>query len=490
MANGIELAPLVVDIQANLNDYNKGIDEADRKGTALEKQMKELNSESKLTESSFKLAGAGAELLGNKTGILANKQNELTEKLKLQSRAVDITKEAYGKAEKSMQEYSSKSKKLEEQLKDVNREQEIAKRTYGANSKEVKILENKINSLNKEYKENESTVTKAKEELDDYKIKLNDVQIELLQTKKALNDTNKEMKNTKISNLNDKLEKTSNKLQGVGSSLTNYCTIPMLGAGIASAKLASDLTENVNKTDVVFKDNSETVKEWSKTSLERMGMCQSSALDMASKFGDMGSSMGLSSKSTLDYSMNLTQLSADMASFKNISIDRANEALTGIYTGETEALKSQGIVMTQANLQAFAENQGIKEKVQNMSQAEQVQLRYNYVMDKTKDAQGDFARTNDQAANATRTFWEATKELGATIGNDLLPILTPLINKANEAIKSFSNMDEGTRGLIVKAGLFTIAAGPVLSIVGKGVGLLTTLTPLITGAGAATASAG
>jgi hypothetical protein len=38
-------------------------------------------------------------------------------------------------------------------------------------------------------------------------------------------------------------------------------------------------------------------------------------------------------------SMGLTQLGADMASFKNVSFERAQTALAGVYTGETEALK-------------------------------------------------------------------------------------------------------------------------------------------------------
>lgn len=269
-----------------------------------------------------------------------------------------------------------------------------------------------------------------------------------------------------LDNTSKKTQSWSDKFSSFGNKATLGISTPLLGAGVASFKFASDLNENINKTDVVFKNNASVVENWSKTSLDKMGMCQSSALEMASKFGDMGSSMGLNTNQTKDYSMGLTQLAADLASFKNISIDRANDALTGVYTGETESLKGLGIVMTQTNLQQFAESKGIHKKIQDMSQAEQVQLRYNYVMSKTKDAQGDFARTGDQAANAGRTFGEATKELGATIGNNLLPMFTPIINDANNLIKSFSGMDKGTQQLIVKLGLAAIAIGPVAKTIG------------------------
>lgn len=56
-------------------------------------------------------------------------------------------------------------------------------------------------------------------------------------------------------------------------------------------------------------------------------------------------------------------------------------------------------------------------------------------MSKTKNSQGDFARTSDQAANATRVFTESIKETSAKLGQGLLPIFTPLIIKATDFVK-------------------------------------------------------
>ena len=39
-------------------------------------------------------------------------------------------------------------------------------------------------------------------------------------------------------------------------------------------------------------------------------------------------------------STSLVDLAGDLASFKNIGIDRVNTALNGVFTGETEALKA------------------------------------------------------------------------------------------------------------------------------------------------------
>lgn len=55
----------------------------------------------------------------------------------------------------------------------------------------------------------------------------------------------------------------------------------------------------------------------------------------------------------------LTGLTGDVASFFNISQELADVKLKSVFTGETETLKDLGIVMTQANLQAFALSKGI-----------------------------------------------------------------------------------------------------------------------------------
>jgi hypothetical protein len=65
--------------------------------------------------------------------------------------------------------------------------------------------------------------------------------------------------------------------------------------------------------------------------------------------------------------INLTKLSGDMASFYNVSQDVAETALHSVFTGETETLKRFGIVMTEANLKAFALSQGITTLYNDMS---------------------------------------------------------------------------------------------------------------------------
>jgi hypothetical protein len=159
-------------------------------------------------------------------------------------------------------------------------------------------------------------------------------------------------------------------------------------------------------------------------------------------------------------------LAGDLSSFKNIGIEQAQTALAGIFTGETESLKKLGIVMTEAALQEYAYAQGIRTKVADMGQAEKVKLRYNYVLEKTKNAQGDFERTGGGAANQMRIFQEVLKELGASLGAVILPAFTKIITTVNGWLKSFNNLSEGTKTTIVVVAGLAAAIGPLLVVVG------------------------
>lgn len=248
----------------------------------------------------------------------------------------------------------------------------------------------------------------------------------------------------------------------LGQKMTTLITLPLMAAGTAAVKMASDLTETFSKTNEVFKESANTVLEWSNNSIENMGMAQQTALDMASSFGDMGTSMGFTTEEAANMSMQLVQLAADMASFKNISVERANTALTAIYTGETESLKAMGIVMTEANLEQFALAEGCKTTYKNMSQTEKVMLRYRYVLAMTTNAQGDFVRTGNSLANQTRKLGENVKQTATSFGKLLEPAITSIVSSLNDAVSWVDSLSDSTKRAILIAAEIVAAIGPVL----------------------------
>jgi hypothetical protein len=272
--------------------------------------------------------------------------------------------------------------------------------------------------------------------------------------------------------ISDFAEDNKQKFEKFGASMTNLgsklsvLSLAALGLGAASVKMASDFEESLNKVDVAFGGSSQVIKDFAKTTLDSFGIAEGTALDMAALFGDMATSMGLPQMAAAEMSKSLVGLAGDLASFKNIDIKQATTALNGVFTGETESLKMLGIVMTDVNLQQFALSQGISKTTQEMTQAEKVQLRYAYILQNTKNAQGDFARTSGGAANQMRIFTERLKEISQQIGSIVLPYFTKFINYINNLVKKFQELPDGVKKVIVIIGALVAAAAPLLLALG------------------------
>lgn len=216
--------------------------------------------------------------------------------------------------------------------------------------------------------------------------------------------------------------------------------------------ISSDLTEVQNVVDVTFGDMAYKVDDFAKTSIQQFGMSELSLKQYASRFQAMGSAMGISgssigsannflnkqtngyvglSDSMSDVSLNLTKLTADMASFYNVEQSVVAEDLESIFTGQTRPLRQYGLDLTQATLQEWALKNGIDANVQSMSQAEKTMLRYQYVMANTGAAQGDFARTANTWANQVRILKQNFQQLGSIVGGTLINAFKPLVQALN-----------------------------------------------------------
>lgn len=252
------------------------------------------------------------------------------------------------------------------------------------------------------------------------------------------------------------------KVEYLGERLSVVLTAPLALAGFQGMKTAMNLEESFNKVEVAFGKAADSVKQFSETTVDAFGISQGAALDMSGTFGDMATSMGISQTEAAKMATSLVGLAGDLASFKNIPIAEAVTALNSVFTGETESLKMLGVVMTEVNLKAFALQKGITKKYETMTEAERVLLRYNFVLEKTRNAQGDYARTSDGATNATRTMQERFKEVTGDLMNQVLPIYTQLVLKVNDILKSVSELSPEMKQLIVIIGGIVGIAGPVM----------------------------
>ena len=223
---------------------------------------------------------------------------------------------------------------------------------------------------------------------------------------------------------------------GIGAILLNW--------GKAALETASDLAEVQNVVDTVFGDGARQIEAWSKKAGQQFGLTELQAKKFTSTLGAMMKSSGLASGQIVNMSTDLAGLAADMASFYNLDFETAFEKIRSGISGETMPLKQLGINMSVANLEAFALAQGLNKTFSEMSQGEQTMLRYQYLMQATSDAQGDFAKTADGFANAQRRIQTALDSISAIAGTFILNTIEPLISGVATFLEKITTQPERT----------------------------------------------
>jgi hypothetical protein len=197
---------------------------------------------------------------------------------------------------------------------------------------------------------------------------------------------------------------------------------------------ASDLEESINKVQVVFGDSSKVITDFAKTSAQSLGQSQAAALGATGTFGNLFVSMGLGQKDAAALSTRIVTLGSDLASFNNIKPEEALEKLRAGLVGESEPLRALGVNLNEAAVAEEALRLGLGKSAQTLTDSAKIQARYSLILQQTKSAQGDFARTSTGMANALRIISASFADLRTQIGNRFLPIIAPLISQVAVAL--------------------------------------------------------
>ena len=218
-----------------------------------------------------------------------------------------------------------------------------------------------------------------------------------------------------------------------------YATYWLIIRGMSKLKdaidISSSLTEVENVIRNTFGNYEHLINKFTKTSIQAYGMSELTAKQVSSRFQAMGVAIGMAQGKVANMSLELTKLTADMASFYDISQQDVAEDLQSIFTGTIKPLRKYGIDLSQATLKEYAMSRGLNSNISAMTQAQKVLLRYQYVMENTAAAQGDFARTADTWHNQVVVLKQSFQALAAVVGTSLINAFKPLIRTMNAVLQ-------------------------------------------------------
>lgn len=290
---------------------------------------------------------------------------------------------------------------------------------------------------------------------------LSDIRRELDQADNAAESLNTELRQTDagLDDVGDSARRAGRELDDVGrrgtasfrglsagflafaGALAAFQGFQVLARGAASAiGAASDLEESLSKTNVVFEEFSDDIEDFAGTAPEALGLSTAAALEATSTFGNLFVALGLSRDAAADLAPEIIQLASDLASFNNIEVNEAVEKLRAGLVGEVEPLRTLGVNLNAALVEAKALELGLVNASGEVTEAGKVQARYALILEQTATAQGDFARTADGIANTQRTAQAEFANLAATVGQALLPAYQALLDLSPAILASLEDL--------------------------------------------------
>lgn len=242
---------------------------------------------------------------------------------------------------------------------------------------------------------------------------------------------------------------------GLKSPLTQISRLLLGSAGTAGivygmnmlAKASSDSEEALSKFNVVFGESRDEVKKWAYEYANAVGRSQKETIEWLSGLQDTFVPLGFARDRAADLSKELVKLAVDVASFSNASDPEVINSFTSALVGNHEAVRKYGILITESSLQQRAFQEGIKKNYNELTNLEKVQLRYNIIMDSTKDAQGDAIRTADSYANQVKRTKAELENYKVMLGDFVMPVQGAFVEILGDTVNHLRNAEDGVSGL-------------------------------------------
>jgi hypothetical protein len=232
-------------------------------------------------------------------------------------------------------------------------------------------------------------------------------------------------------------------MAGIGFGIAGAVTGVITGAMdtvMESIDLASDLAETTSKVNTLFGESAVAIEEWATSAAMNLGMTKQAALDAVGGIGNVFLQLGADSETAADTSQKLVQLATDLGSFHNADPTEVLDSISGALRGEYDSLQKYVPMVSAAAVEQRALRDSGKEAASELTALDRATALVALTMEGSGAAVGDFARTSDGWANTMKTlnaYWEEFKTL---LGETLLPVLTPILEKVKELANQYLPM--------------------------------------------------
>ena len=298
-----------------------------------------------------------------------------------------------------------------------------------------------------------------------------------------------------LDGLSDKMQETTSKfesLTAIGDKFKQVGTVmTAVGAGILASiggivAKGAEWSSSVESTEFLYKNLDKTVqKAISNNSKEAktIGLTTQQYKNGATNIATYFQNLGVAAEESANMSGKTMNLVADLAAVADVPFDEALGDFKSALMGNYEAVDKYGISLSASALENSEFCKSLGKSWNQLSENEKMMVVYNEIIRQSASAQGLAKQEAQSFAMQFKLLKEQVAEAVGTLGNALLPVLAPIVEKIGQVAEKMKAWIEEhpklTQGILMVVGIIgTLLAvlGPILIVVGSCITMFAYLT--------------
>lgn len=200
-------------------------------------------------------------------------------------------------------------------------------------------------------------------------------------------------------------------IRGIRSAVT---------AGFGFIELAGDVEESRSKFEELFAGQLPEANAQLELLATNLGRSQSTLRNAASDLQALILPLGFSAQEAAGLSFEITRLSQDVESFRNVKFADVLRDIRSGLVGQSEPLLKYGADIREAAVQQKALELGLADTAKELTQQDKIVARLSIIYAAFDKDLGDVQRTSDSYANSLRALKEGTKDVRIELGQNLI----------------------------------------------------------------------
>lgn len=268
---------------------------------------------------------------------------------------------------------------------------------------------------------------------------------------------------------------SSNTFKRIASAAAGYLTARAVFSFVTGAMAEfSKLEEGNNKLKYTFTEIREEAARTARQLSETYHISAQTATNSVADIGDMLTGFGFGQSDALNFARQIIERGIDVASFKGLDQTDTIQRMTAALTGETDSLKTMGVVIRQDTDDFRDQVAAIQAATGATETQAKAQAILAQIMQQTKNAAGDYLRPDAPRTYAQELtdLREALKQFKAEVGTQVQPIAQETVVKARELLELYNNLTPSAKSFL-NVTTATVAAMVLLAKTDIGRNLMT-----------------